>query len=227
MPTSAVSQIQTVMLLCDELRPRRILDVGIGFGKYGVLMREILDIAKERYDRDQWQVEIGGIEFAERYRNPIWAYAYDWVEVGDAVSVLPRLGEFDLILAADMLEHLKREEGLRFVSDCLDHGKYVIICTPSIFSPQEAVHGNTRERHLSFWTLRDLRRDCRLHRYCIGQSLFLLSRHDIPTALRWQQGLSGSFLLGGRDVARKLLPPSWRAGLHRAVGRVLGHRLAG
>ena len=48
-----------------------ILDIGCGFGKYGMLFREYLDVWHERYERQQWRVRLVGIEAYEQYRNPI------------------------------------------------------------------------------------------------------------------------------------------------------------
>ena len=58
------------MTIINALQPRSILDVGCGFGKYGMLLREYLDVWHERYDKERWQVRIVGIEAFEQYRNP-------------------------------------------------------------------------------------------------------------------------------------------------------------
>ena len=50
-----------------ERQPLRILDVGVGFGKWGHLFREYTDINEAehdpaRYARENWRVQIDGIE---------------------------------------------------------------------------------------------------------------------------------------------------------------------
>jgi hypothetical protein len=44
MPTSHKYQIKEIMELMVLINPKKILDLGIGFGKYGYLAREYLDI---------------------------------------------------------------------------------------------------------------------------------------------------------------------------------------
>ena len=44
MPTSHSGQINTIVDLIISINPKKILDVGIGHGKYGFLTREYLDV---------------------------------------------------------------------------------------------------------------------------------------------------------------------------------------
>ena len=66
MPSSRANTIPTVIHLVRQLEPRSILDIGVGFGKWGHLFREYTDILQAehdppRYQRANWQVRIDGI----------------------------------------------------------------------------------------------------------------------------------------------------------------------
>ena len=89
--------------------------------------------------------------YAGARHNPIWDYACDWVREGDNVSVLPQLGEYD-ILVMDMLEHMGCDEGLHLLADCLDHGESVIVSAPAESGSVGTAHGDRREQPLSFRT---------------------------------------------------------------------------
>jgi hypothetical protein len=139
----------------EQVAPRTVLDVGVGFGKWGVLCREILDVYHERVRRESWTTRIDGIEIHEPYRNPLWDVVYDAVHIGNAAAVLPTLDRYDLILCCDVIEHFERAEAFAFLDDMLRHGSVVIVTSPRGYAPQGAICGNVHETHRSNWSEAD------------------------------------------------------------------------
>jgi hypothetical protein len=125
------------------------LDVGIGTGVYGLLLRAYLDIAQERLTRDAWKIRIDGVEIFEGYRNPVWDYAYDEVILDDARNVLKGRKQYDLLLFGDVLEHFERSEARALVDLALLHSSVLIATTPHIEMVQGTWAGNPAESHLS------------------------------------------------------------------------------
>jgi hypothetical protein len=155
MPTSDFHQISDVLHVIEQLQPRTVLDIGVGFGKWGMLCREILEIYKGRVDSSTWEVQIDGIEIHEPYRNPLWEIAYDHVYCGNAVEVLTTLQSYDLIICCDVIEHFDKEVGHALIRNMLSHSKATILTSPRGFSPQGAIYENEYERHLSGWRIED------------------------------------------------------------------------
>ncbi len=155
MPTSDYHQITDVLHVVEQLNPTTVLDVGVGFGKWGVLCREVLEVYQERFSRDAWATRIEGIEIFPSYRNPLWEFGYDAVHVGDALEIIDRLGNYDLILCCDVIEHFDKDEGRRLLQKCLAHGKVVIVTSPKGNAPQGECFGNVHEAHRSAWSRRD------------------------------------------------------------------------
>ena len=99
MPSSRPNVIPTVIHLLQQLKPRSILDVGVGFGKWGHLFREYTDIVAaehdpRRYQREHWHVRIDGIEGHEPYLTPMHRYLYNEIHVGDMREVIHRMGRY-------------------------------------------------------------------------------------------------------------------------------------
>ncbi len=65
--------------------------------------------------------------------------------------------EFDLAVALEVIEHLPKERGLDLLGELERVGRNVIVSTPNHFFPQAGYDENTFQRHLSRWTVRDLR----------------------------------------------------------------------
>ena len=91
--------------------PRLVLDVGVGFGKYGYLIREYLDVrgAKNdfgKYRRENWATRLDGIEVCSEYIGDPQRMIYDHIYIGDVVGLLPTVGHHDFIWASHVLEHL-------------------------------------------------------------------------------------------------------------------------
>jgi hypothetical protein len=154
MPVSDYRQISDVSHIVIQLKPKKLLDIGVGFGKYGVNCREVLDVYNNRVLPAQWLVVIEGVEIFESYRNPIWV-AYDHVYIGNAMQVLDTLGSYDVILCCDVIEHFNKEDGFSLLTKMLDHAPVVLITSPIKFYPQDAVMGNKHERHRSIWSKKD------------------------------------------------------------------------
>jgi hypothetical protein len=162
-PSSFPDALSVVAAWVQALAPAAVLDVGIGFGKYGLLFREYLDVSPrsergEAYGAAASRVRIDGIEAYAPYVGALQRAIYDQIHVGDALAVLPRLGRYDLVFAADVLEHFTRPDGERFLEAAAQHAAMgVLIVTPALDLPQEDVFGNPFERHRSFWTPDDFR----------------------------------------------------------------------
>src|SRR6266545_2972723 len=109
MPVSNPWHAPVVLHLVLAVHPTSILDVGIGLGTYGFLLRQYLDITRGNLDRNRWEVRIDGIEVFGGYKNPVWDYAYDSVLLGDVRSLLANIGRYDVILCNDILEHFEKQ----------------------------------------------------------------------------------------------------------------------
>ena len=147
MPVSSIESITPIMLEVARLAPKKVLDLGVGVGKYGALCREVLDGAYGRVRRFDWQSEIIGVEGFRKYSNPIWG-AYNHV-VESQFHQLPTsfYRDWDLVLMIDSLEHLEETEGAVLLRRLAEANKRVIVSVPVGVCPQEAVFGNELERH--------------------------------------------------------------------------------
>ncbi len=163
MPSSRPNTIPTVIHLIRQLKPQSILDVGVGFGKWGHLFREYTDILEAehdpaRYERKNWRVRIDGIEGHPAYLTPMHGYLYDQIHLGDAALLMPKLTNYDLIFLGDILEHFEKEAGMRLLSDAFARAnKAVLATTPKFETQQPDLCGNELERHRSLWSEEDFR----------------------------------------------------------------------
>lgn len=163
MPSSRANAIPAVISLVRQLKPKSILDVGVGFGKWGHLFREYTDILEsefepKRYHKANWQIRLDGIEGHEAYLTEMHRYLYDQIHVGDACELIGTLPPYDLIFAGDIIEHLEKPAGLKFLSQAFALArKAVIVTTPREQTGQEDLCGNPLERHRSLWSPKDFR----------------------------------------------------------------------
>ena len=132
--------------------PKTILDIGVGFGKYGYLSREYLDVWGRGQDYNKWTVRIDGIEAFEEYLTPVHNFIYDHIYIGNAINILPTLTiNYDLILIIDVLEHFNYNEGIVLLNECIKHGKNIIVSTPKAMGTQDIIFNNPYERHKFQW----------------------------------------------------------------------------
>ncbi len=156
MPTSWYQTIPDILEQIQKQDPKTILDIGVGFGKYGLLLREVLDLPYERYDKNQWLINIEGIEAFEKYKNPMYEYIYNKIYYGDASEIINKLPKYDCILLIDVLEHFEKEEGKELIEKLITHtNKSLIISTPLYPGKQLEYLGNKYEEHKSKWSILD------------------------------------------------------------------------
>jgi len=79
MPTSQLYQLNEISELIVLTAPARVLDIGSGFGKFGFLAREYLDIWEGRYSPEQWRTTIDCIEVYSAYITPVHRHIYNTI----------------------------------------------------------------------------------------------------------------------------------------------------
>jgi hypothetical protein len=155
MPSSFYGQISSILDILCQVRPASVLDIGVGFGKYGVLCRELMDVTNERYHKDTWQARIDGIEGYEGYRNPVHDYIYNKIHYGKVEDVIQDIDvTYDLALMIDILEHFEKEEGEKVLDKVLGKCKMLLISVPAIPVPQTYLD-NELEAHRGVWEAKD------------------------------------------------------------------------
>lgn len=150
MPVSDFYNIPAIVEEVARVKPRGILDLGVGFGKYGALCREVLDAAEGRVAPKSWKALICGIEGFEAYRNPLWDM-YQNVTIGNFADRYATIQGWPMILMIDSLEHLPKADALVVLQHLIQNNSQVIVSVPVGNWPQGAVFGNELERHLSVW----------------------------------------------------------------------------
>ncbi|RME82607.1 MAG: glycosyltransferase family 1 protein, partial [Planctomycetota bacterium] len=82
MPTSLPNQINEILTLILGVAPQSVLDIGVGFGKYGFLAREYLEMEHGQGTYGKWTKRIEGIEAFEEYITPLHREIYDEIHIG-------------------------------------------------------------------------------------------------------------------------------------------------
>lgn len=152
MPSSALAVVPTVLNHMVTLDPGSILDIGAGFGKYGVLFREYCP----RHPR------VVGVEAWEPYvANHRLRGIYDDLLVCDVMELNSHLlNVCEAVFLGDVIEHLTKTDGLDLLARI---DRPVVINTPEHF-----FHNGDglpwTETHRSHWTMADFEATGRLIR---------------------------------------------------------------
>jgi hypothetical protein len=158
MPSSHHLQLNEIVDAIILANPGKLLDIGIGFGKYGFLAREYLELWNENGDYRNWKRQIDGIEAFEPYLTPAHRFIYNTIYTGDALKIIPELKDhYELILMIDVFEHFTFEEGWKLLGECRKKGRNLLISVPLDMSEQDDVFGNPFEKHKYPWKKRDFR----------------------------------------------------------------------
>jgi len=167
MPFSQSGQVSTILRFCESLQPMSVLDVGVGMGVYGFLLRtnlehlnlfEVKGNTGTQRPRTQWQRRIDGIEGFAGYLTPVHEYAYNQLLIGDALEHLGRIADrsYELVIAIDIVEHFDPPAGRRFLAECARVcSRAALISTPKDFIEQ-VVEANPLEDHRSHWSDGDI-----------------------------------------------------------------------
>lgn len=152
MGTSNWQNISYCVEILREFEPKSILDIGIGFGRWGILTREFLDVWYGRDNPKTWQIWVEGIEAYESAISGYHHAFYNRIHIGDAFDILPEMGEFDLVILGDVLEHFSPDRASRVLERCKEIGRLVMVVIPLGRDwHQKEKYGNPYERHLSVW----------------------------------------------------------------------------
>lgn len=146
MPSSFVDGVPSVVHMTIAARPRRVVDVGPGWGKYGLMCREYLpDLSS------LWAVEACPTDDA----LPVLQAIYDGVRIADARELRPEYwADFDVALIIDVIEHMTIDEGHKLLNTIQAAGCSPIVSTPKVFTHQHD-DDNPFEEHVSVWSWTD------------------------------------------------------------------------
>ena len=155
MPSSTPKVLTPICEAILSLQPiNSALDIGVGMGKMGALIREYCEIyINWRFYQDEWKVKIHGIEIHEKYHNPLYKM-YDKIYYGDATKVIDELYmPYDLITMLDVIEHIEKESALKLLDKMRKLGKHVIVSYCN--NDQGPARDNVHEAHISKWDISD------------------------------------------------------------------------
>lgn len=160
MGTSNWQNISYCIELIRRINPSAILDIGAGFGRWGILSREFLEIWDTGNYTDKWKCRIDAVEIFEEYLKPYHTYFYDSVYIEDARKFIKETNEkYDLIICGDVIEHFGKNEAEKFITDCLKKCRYLLINIPVGKNwEQGEINNNKFEIHRSFWNSADFRK---------------------------------------------------------------------
>jgi hypothetical protein len=146
MPTSTVEGIETILHAIIALRPRSIMEIGPGYGKFGHLAREYLDVYGAETWRD-FKTRIDCCEIFPEYITDLHRAVYSSIVIGDARETA--IEGYDLVLATDVIEHMAFATVAPFIRRILAHNRSMLIQVPYEVKPQGEVFGNHAETHVS------------------------------------------------------------------------------
>lgn len=153
MGTSNWQNISYNIELIRKIDPKTILDVGVGFGRWGILAREFLEIWDSAHYDGNWERKITGIEIFPGYIKDYHKYFYDEIIIDDALNFFGNSENiFDLVIFGDVIEHFSKNEGIKLIEKAVQRSRYVMINVPiGRYWAQDGTAENPFEAHKSVW----------------------------------------------------------------------------
>lgn len=155
MGTSRPTYLQEYGNFIIKLKPKSILDIGIGFGKNGYLAREYTDIWQSRILPKEWVINIDGIEIFDTYIHDATRFIYNNIFLGNVLSHMELFKNYDLIVMTDVLEHFIKSDALLLMNN-ISKANHFFITTPINPSNQKEVNKNKYEEHLCKFSHKEL-----------------------------------------------------------------------
>lgn len=173
MPTSEIEAVGDIVSIVRDLKPESIMEIGPGFGKYGHLFREYLDLENDACHEIETNPETETIQqtgkgrkitessrgvyrFPTRidcceafgdYITPLHEYIYDEIRIGDCRET--EISGYDLVTMIDVLEHLTLNDAATLIGRLIDGNGVVLVSVPAATEEQPDSFGNPFEIHKS------------------------------------------------------------------------------
>jgi 2-polyprenyl-3-methyl-5-hydroxy-6-metoxy-1,4-benzoquinol methylase len=189
MPGSDSSQIPAVLTLVGEANPRSVLDIGVGWGRYGALFRLTFERGEANIsDRNRWTIRIDGIEVHSKYIGEIQRAVYDNILIGDVNEISESIGSYDAIFLGDVIEHIEKPKAMSLLNRLLVKAERIVVATPNGEYEQGALLGNEYEAHRSAWHPEDFLKFPHAEIYANSKSVIaVISTRPITSAgRRWR-----------------------------------------
>ncbi|GAB3209833.1 hypothetical protein GCM10027294_25790 [Marinactinospora endophytica] len=151
MPTSDAEGKEWARGVIERLAPATVVDVGPGEGTYVRLAREVTPGCR-------WI----GVEAWAPYITTFGLFnLYDWVIVSDIRHLDPYtvVRQPDLVILADVLEHMTQLEARGVLARMRDWAHHVLVSVPLAHHDQGAEGGNWFEIHREHWSGAQMRRE--------------------------------------------------------------------
>lgn len=150
----ATSNWQNISYCCDiiyRVNPRSVLDIGLGSSaRWGVLIREFGEIWYGNIYPKDWKIKLHGIEIFKKNILKIHHELYNKIYNRDATIQISELGNYDLIILGDVIEHLEKEKAIKLLVECCKKSSFVMVNTPIGTLDeweQGELYGNPSETH--------------------------------------------------------------------------------
>lgn len=157
MGTSNPQNISYCLDQIIRLDPKSVLDLGCGYGRWGILCREFLDVWQGRINKNQWKRTIIGVEGHGENITEGNLYYYTSILHADIKDFLSRKPQknYELVILGDVLEHFTDEDAeIVFLSALTKASRGLMLVVPIGDDwPQGPLGGNEYERHRSQWTV--------------------------------------------------------------------------
>lgn len=138
MPSSNLYLAPIMCQLVEHTNAKKVLDIGPGRGKFGVLLQEYANV--EHIDAvEAWEPYIHEFHLPGIYDT---VRPLDFRDLGDEM-----LAAYDLVFMSEVIEHVPKPDGLAFLDRC---PSWVVISTPLTWFQDD--HEIPTERHRSLWT---------------------------------------------------------------------------
>lgn len=119
--------ISTTMKRIVDENPKSILEVGVGFGTYGVALRETLDIRFGRTNRSDWTVKIDGVLADKKSTNPVNEFVYDNLYSESLIKTIQNSAQYDIIFLNNVLDLLDKKSVVALIKSCLKRVNKAIV----------------------------------------------------------------------------------------------------
>ncbi len=150
------SNIGRILEITDKIKPREVADIGAGFGKFGLLLREqYLSRKAEQGELNPIDdFHIMAVEDTKYFLTYRLSSIYNYVLSESVFDSYWKIGNKDLILMIDVVEHWDKAKAKELIYE-LRKLAPVLISTPKETTMyQEHFYGDARH-HISQWERED------------------------------------------------------------------------